>query len=883
MSSNERNNNQKRTIPVSRALTGLLISVFGLFAMIFSLFIQTSLEKDFDEIRRQDFDRRMAAYVSLLDNFIHVRSSLVQDISKDAMFAQAVMQPDATLANLADHMSRLRVFGEQVQMTLLAFDGTTIHSSKATPIFNYRNETWVTEIMDGRMTNYFGIHKDKKEYFLTFATTIFYNGQPEGVLLTEIPVKTLATNYQWVDGVEREQLQLYHNNELIISMGSGALENRVQSVIKLSKLQLTLTGYLDDSGLDLINEDILQKLVIVIFLLALVGISATIFMSHKLFISPLDTLRKAANLVAKGQFRHRLGANQDTNDILSTGYHIREINNLQNDVAAMAETIVLREQLLIDVNTTLEQRVLERTRELEVAHDQALVANRAKSGFLAAMSHDIRTPMNAVLGILGLLRDTPLNPDQKNLVQTCRDSGQLLMTIINDILDFTKMEADKLELETCAFDLHNIFAQSVDLFKAQAERKSLSIILHLAPDLPRYVCGDPDRIKQILLNLINNSVKFTNEGNIHVRASVTPGKGPKFHLHCEVEDPGIGISEEHQKNLFEEFTMADQSYSRKHNGSGLGLAICKKLVGLMHGHIDLHSEVGKGTTFFFIIELGQAQADQVERGIIEENLGLPPHNTRILLAEDNPANQMVIRRILEYSGLYVDIVANGIEAVEAVSTLPYDLILMDISMPLMDGMAATKVIRALPNKVKDIPIIALTAHAFSGDRENFLASGMDDYLTKPIDRAAALHCITRWVQTLHGEIEHTNIESETSEQKKDVLVDEAILQQLVNDTNADIVPELLKGYIVDSLKRLVTLQDAVTDKDIKQLEFETHTLASSAAAHGNSVLCVKSRRVENLCQEGRSDDAFDEAEHLFKLAKASLDELEQRLKLGFNS
>lgn len=872
-----------RTIPISRVLTGLLITVFGLFALIVSLFMQSSLESDFGEIRRQDFDRRMAAYATLLNNFIDVHSSLVQDVSKDAMFAQSVMQPDAMLANLSDHMSRLRVLGEHVQMTLLAFDGTTIHSSLAAPTFNYRNEAWVAQIMDAEISNYFGIHKDAKEYYLTFATAIYYNGQPEGVLLTEIPAKTLATHYQWVDDLQHEQLQLYHNDELIISMGSAVQESRAQSTIELATLNLSLAGYLDGSGLHLISEGILRKLVIVIFLLALLGIIATLFVSHKLFIRPLDSLRKAADLVAKGQFRRRLGANRNV-DILPTGYRLLEISNLRNDIAAMAETIVLREQSLIDVNTSLEQRVLDRTRELEAAHDQALVANRAKSGFLAAMSHEIRTPMNAVLGILGLLRDTPLDVNQKHLVQTCRDSGELLLAIINDILDFSKMEAEKLELENTAFDLHHMFAQSVDLFQAQAARKDLNIILHLASDLPRYASGDPDRIRQILLNLINNAIKFTNDGVINVTASVTPEKGSEFHLHCEIQDAGIGIPEDQQQNLFEEFTMADQSHSRKHEGTGLGLAICKRLVELMNGHIDLHSEVGKGSTFFFIIELAHAKANEVELKGSDENTEPPSSDTRILLAEDNPANQMVIRSILEHAGLKIDIVANGLEAVEAVSTLPYDLVLMDISMPLMDGMQATQAIRDLSGNTRSIPIIALTAHALAGDREHFLAAGMDDYLTKPIDRAAALQCITRWSKVAQSkQASVVNAEPKSAITTENKLVDETVLQQLVNDTDAEIVPELLRGYIDDSRTRLLKIIDAINNKDIKTLQFETHTLGSSAAAHGNTTLCSQSREIEKICQKNRTGQALSKAKKLINTAKLSLDKLEERLLLGFNA
>jgi PAS domain S-box-containing protein len=532
--------------------------------------------------------------------------------------------------------------------------------------------------------------------------------------------------------------------------------------------------------------------------------------------------------------------------------------------------------------------------QLRTARHDAEMASEAKSNFLATMSHEIRTPMNAVLGILGLLRDTTLDSKQLELVHTGRESGELLLTIINDILDFSKMEADKLQLEHTGFDLHRLLAHSVELLKHQADSKGLSLELILEPGLPRYAKGDPDRLRQILINLINNAIKFTPSGSITIKISANSVSNENFTLRCSVQDTGIGIANDLQTSLFEEFTMADQSHSRHHEGTGLGLAICKRLVALMHGSIECYSEPGNGSIFTFTIALEMAHEHECESGrTLDEPLRLPDANTRILLAEDNPANQMVIKNILEYADLQVDIVANGREAVEAARSMPYDIVLMDISMPEMDGMTATRKIRQFPGQADKLPIVALTAHSLSGDKERFLEAGMDDYLSKPIDRAAMLDCIARWTGSINSQAPQptpTMAKADTSpadtedrsvEQLVDPFVDETVLQQLARDIAPEIVPELLAFYIEDARKRVVMIQNAIKERDTKTLEFESHTLGSSSAAHGNAKLHILARKVEHLCQENNHEQALVEALSLSPVADESFRLLMQRAEKRF--
>ncbi len=534
-----------------------------------------------------------------------------------------------------------------------------------------------------------------------------------------------------------------------------------------------------------------------------------------------------------------------------------------------------------NLTTALEQRdqremELLRTREkLEAARDAALGASRAKSGFLATMSHEIRTPLNAVLGILGLLKDTPLNTEQRRFVRTGRNSGELLLTIINDILEFSKMEAERLKLEQTSFNLHRLLSHTVDLLQHQANQKSLSLILILHQDLPVYVTGDPERVRQILLNLINNAIKFTETGGVTIKASAMPGESNTIQLCCAVEDTGVGIGKEYHDSLFDKFTMADPSHSRSHEGTGLGLAICKCLVGLMNGSIDFSSEPGIGSSFYFDIQMELAERSDCDAESESDEPGQPPAaNTRILLAEDNPANQMVVKMMLEYAGLQVDIVANGEEAVEAVRTIPYDIVLMDISMPVMDGMEATAIVRGLSGPENKIPIVAITAHALSGDKERFLAAGMSDFLTKPIDRTRILRCIARWAGS--GEKWQQDMASGQPMTAIDdgLIMDESVLRQLARDTAPEIVPELVELYISDARQRVEIILTALSKGDLKTLGFEAHTLGSSAAAHGNMRLHHLARQVESLCIDGREEQALALAGTLATVAHESFNALE---------
>ncbi|MDP8990154.1 MAG: response regulator, partial [Acidobacteriota bacterium] len=530
-----------------------------------------------------------------------------------------------------------------------------------------------------------------------------------------------------------------------------------------------------------------------------------------------------------------------------------QVSSTNDEIEYLGESF---NQMIAEINASqkeirqhrdlLEERIRQRTEDLEKAMRTALAASQAKSEFLANMSHELRTPMNGLLGMLDVVLDSPLNSDQRDELEIAQRSAYALLALLNDILDLSKIEAGKMMIENIPYDVRSVLDDCVKSFQARALQKKIALHFEIDPQAPTKIIGDPLRVRQIAANLLSNALKFTEKGWVSLRLSGIQGGPAGLAQMCiTVSDTGTGIEADKLTAIFEKFTQADGSITRKYGGTGLGLAITKRLVEMQGGQVLVESKVGKGSTFTLLLPwepVIEVTAPHSAPSAAQQRAEVVPARTRVLVVEDNLVNQKVVLAILRKKGFQIDVANDGREALSKLEAAadPYDIVLMDVQMPVLDGLETTRIIRK--NRRWDrLPIVAMTAHAMNGDRERCLQAGMNSYVSKPVQPAHLISLIEKLLQ-----------EWAAAPQPPAPVTAHLVLE------HSAMAQDLLELFLQLAPERLRQMETAAGQSDGSTLAAEARKIADAASQFASRAVADCAQRLELAAANGNFAKAAEE-------------------------